>query len=137
MRKLFKQAIRFVGISGIGWILDFSTYNLLGLVSDKLFLNNVISSWVGVSFVFMFATRKVFQNNSKISLKWKYIIYIVYQCILIFFSSKLLSLIAAVIVNNIDIAIIITLASMIAKILVTPVTMILNFFVMKGIIEKI
>ena len=137
MRKLFKQAIRFVGISGIGWILDFSTYNLLGLVSDKLFLNNVISSWVGVSVVFMFATRKVFQNNSKISLKWKYIIYIVYQCILIFFSSKLLSLIAAVIVNNIDIAIIISLASMIAKILVTPVTMILNFFVMKGIIEKI
>lgn len=137
MKKLIRQALGFVGLSGIGWILDFLTYTLLGLVSDKLFLNNVISSWVGVTFVFIFATRKVFQNNSKISLKWKYLIYIVYQCALIFFSSKLLSIIALFIVENIEVAIVISLSAIIAKILVTPITMILNFFVMKGIIEKI
>lgn len=137
MKKLLKQAVKFVGLSGIGWVLDFTTYTLLGFVSDKLFINNVISSLVGVTFVFIFATRKVFQNNSKIPLKWKYFIYVVYQLILIFLISKLLSIIAFFIVENIDIAIIISLSGVIAKILVTPVTMILNFFVMKGIIEKI
>lgn len=137
MKKLLKQALGFIGLSGIGWILDFTTYTLLGLVSDKLFINNIISSLVGVTFVFIFATRKVFQNNSKIPLKWKYFIYVVYQLVLIFLISKLLSIIALFIVENIDIAIVISLSGVIAKILVTPVTMILNFFVMKGIIEKI
>lgn len=137
MKKLLKQALGFIGLSGIGWILDFMTYTLLGFVSDKLFINNIISSLVGVTFVFIFATRKVFQNNSKIPLKWKYFIYVVYQLVLIFLVSKLLSIIALFIVENIDIAIVISLAGVIAKILVTPVTMILNFFVMKGIIEKI
>lgn len=137
MKKLLKQAVQFVGLSGIGWILDFTTYTLLGLVSDKLFINNIISSLVGVTFVFIFATRKVFQNSSKIPLKWKYFIYVVYQLVLIFLISKLLSFIALFIVENIDIAIVISLSGVIAKILVTPVTMVLNFFVMKGIIEKI
>ena len=137
VKKLLKQAVQFVGLSGIGWILDFTTYTLLGLVSDKLFINNIISSLVGVTFVFIFATRKVFQNSSKIPLKWKYFIYVVYQLVLIFLISKLLSFVALFIVENIDIAIVISLSGVIAKILVTPVTMVLNFFVMKGIIEKI
>lgn len=137
MKKLISQAFRFVGLSGVGWILDFCTYTLLGFVSVNLFLNNMISSWVGVTFVFFFATRKVFQNNSKIPLKWKYFIYLLYQCILIFFSSKVLSGIDAYIVNNIDVDFILEFSAIISKILVTPITMVLNFFVMKGVIEKL
>lgn len=137
MKKLISQAIRFVGLSGIGWILDFCTYTVLGIWSTNLFLNNMISSWVGVSFVFFFATRKVFQNNSKISLKWKYLIYLVYQFVLILISSKILSGIDVFIVKNIGVELIVNFSSIIAKILVTPITMVLNFFVMKGIIEKL
>ena len=92
---------------------------------------------MGVTFVFIFATRKVFQNNSKISLKWKYAIYILYQIILIFFISKLLNGINIAIVNNVSIDIIVRFSSILAKILVTPITMSLNFFVMKGVIEKL
>ena len=54
MKKLFIQAIRFIGLSGIGWILDFTTYTVLGVISANLVLNNTISSWVGVTFVFYF-----------------------------------------------------------------------------------
>jgi putative flippase GtrA len=135
--KLISQALKFIGLSGIGWILDFSTYTLLGIWFHNLVVNNMVSSWVGVTFVFFFATRKVFQNNSNISLKWKYIIYILYQCILIFAISKLLNLVNAAIVANITIDLILSFSSIIAKILVTPITMILNFFVMKGVIEKL
>ena len=55
MKKLLIQAIKFVGLSGIGWILDFCIVILLGFVSANHSINNFISSWVGVTFVFIFA----------------------------------------------------------------------------------
>lgn len=137
MKHLLKQAVSFIGLSGIGWILDFCTYTVLGFFSRNLVLNNTISSWVGVTFVFIFATRKVFENNSRISLKWKYLIYILYQIILIFFVSKVLDGINMLIIHNIAIGLILQFSAIISKILVTPITMILNFFVMKGVIEKL
>ena len=137
MKKLIMQAIKFFGLSGIGWILDFTTYTILGFFSDNLVINNMVSSWVGVSFVFVFATRKVFQNHSKIALKWKYLIYLLYQCILIFFTSKLLNIINVAILSNTDIELLHRFSAIISKILITPITMILNFLIMKGIVEKI
>lgn len=137
MKKLFIQAIKFIGLSGLGWILDFGTYTGLGLVWNNLVVNNTISSWVGVTFVFIFATRKVFDNVSKIPLKWKYVIYLLYQCILIFLISKLLNKINVILVTNIEISFVQQFSAIIAKILVTPLTMFLNFLVMKGIIEKL
>lgn len=137
MKKLFLQAVKFIGLSGIGWILDFMTFTVLGFFSENVTLNNFISSWVGVTFVFIFATRKVFQNNSKIPLKMKYLIYLAYQCLLIYLISKLLGYVNAWIVKSIAIEFVIKLAPTISKIFVTPITMILNFIVMKTIIEKI
>lgn len=137
MKHLLKQAISFIGLSGIGWILDFCTYTALGFFSRNLVLNNTISSWVGVTFVFIFATRKVFENNSRISLKWKYLVYILYQVMLIFLVSKVLNSINMLIIHNIAIGSVLKFSSIISKILVTPATMILNFFVMKGVIEKL
>jgi len=137
LKNILSQAVRFIGLSGIGWILDFCTYALLGFVSANASLNNVISSWVGVTFVFIFATRKVFQNNSRISLKWKYLIYLAYQAVLIWLISKLLGQIDLFIRANIDIALAQRFSAIIAKIVVTPITMILNFIVMKNVIERI
>jgi putative flippase GtrA len=137
IKKIIQQAIKFVGISGIGWILDFCIYNLLGLISTNLMFNNIISSCVGVTFVFIFATRKVFQNNSKISLKWKYVIYLVYQLLLILAASKVLDCINLFIIANISIDFVVKFAAVFSKIIITPFTMLLNFIVMKGLIEKL
>lgn len=137
LKNLIIQAVKFIGVSGIGWILDFFIYTCLGLWSENLILNNTISSWVGVTFVFIFATRKIFKNKSRISLKWKYLIYIVYQIILIFLISKFLGLINIFIINNIDLQIIKDFSPILSKIIVTPITMILNFIVMKNIVEKL
>lgn len=137
MKKLFIQAIKFIGISGIGWILDFCCFSIISIFSKNLVVNNIISSLIGGTFVFLFATRKVFQNNGKIPTKWKYIIYILYQFILIYVVSNLLNVINAAIISAISIALIVRFSNIIAKIIVTPVTMTLNFFTMKYIIEKI
>ena len=83
MKRLIYQVLQFIGISGIGWVLDFITFVILGFFSQNHATNNYISSWVGVTFVFFFATRKVFDNKSYIPLWVKYVIYIVYQLILI------------------------------------------------------
>ena len=124
-------------MSGIGWILDFCTYTVLGFLSENLVLNNFISSWVGVTFVFIFATRKIFMNNSRIPLKWKYLIYIAYQFVLIFLVSILLGKIDGLITEYVTVGIILKFSFIISKIIITPITMVLNFFVMKGLIEKI
>ena len=137
MKKLLIQAIKFFGLSGIGWLLDFTVYTILGFVSANHVMNNFISSCVGVTFVFIFATKKVFKNNTKIPLWVRYIIYILYQLVLISLASKVLGQIDMFIVNNITIALIVKFSAIIAKIIITPFTMVLNFFVMKGVIEKL
>lgn len=137
MKNIVKQAIRFIGLSGIGWILDFCTYTGLTFILSNVVVINFISSWVGVTFVFMLATRNIFKNNSKISLKWKYLIYLSYQLVLIFLISKLLGEINQWIVNNARIELMQRFSGIISKIIVTPITMVLNFIVMKNVIEKI
>lgn len=137
MKKLFTQAIHFIGLSGIGWILDFTIYTVLGMVSANLVFNNTISSWVGVTFVFLFSTKQVFENHSKIPLKIKYVVYLLYQCVLIFFISKLLDKINIYLLTYAMISVVKDFSTIVSKIVVTPITMGLNFIIMKIIIEKI
>lgn len=137
MKKLLVQAIRFVGLSGIGWLLDFCVFAILGNVSSNVIANNFLSSWMGVTFVFLFATRKVFRNNSRIPLKWKYAIYLLYQLILIALVSQLLGFVNGLLLDYVHISLIEQFSGIAAKILVTPITMLLNFIVMKNLIEKL
>lgn len=131
------QAFAFFGISGIGWLLDFCTYTLLGTISDDLMINNTVSSWVGATFVFVFATKRLFENNSRMPLKAKYLIYLLYQLVLILGISKLLACINTIIIENVDVTVVSGYSGIISKILVTPITMVMNFIVMKYVIEKI
>lgn len=137
IKKLIKQALGFIGISGIGWLIDFLTYTILGMFFKNYFVNNMISSCLGVTFVFLFSTRTIFKNNSKIPLGVKYIIYLVYQIILILIMSELLDIINEFLLSKIAWSTIQMFSHIIAKILITPITMILNFLVMKGLMEKL
>ena len=137
MKRFLLQTAKFIGLSGIGWILDFGIYSILTILCHNPELSNVISSWVGVTFVFIFATRKVFQDNGKIPLKLKYVIYLCYQCLLILFISKVLNAISIFIGSRCTMEIIRNMSALIAKIAVTPITMVLNFIMMKVIVEKI
>lgn len=136
LRDLLRQALRFIGLSGIGWLLDFAMYTLLSIKASNLAAVNMISSLVGASFVFIFSTRFVFRNNHRIPLLWKYCVYIVYQVILIVLISLLLSRINELICACAP-AFIAAFSAVLSKIIVTPITMTLNFFVMKLAIEKI
>ena len=138
MRRLLQQGIRFIGVSGIGWLIDFGLFNLLHLFIGPVSVCNIISSLAGVSFVFCVSTRNIFINaENGAPLKLKFIIYVVYQLILIFLISQLLSWTNGKLQGLLAETFPASYTAMIAKILVTPITMILNFFVMKVLVEKV
>ena len=138
MKKLLLQITKFIGFSGIGWLIDFGVYNLLNVYSNNIELHNYISSLCGVTFVFFASTRKTFERNtSKIPLLAKYLLYVIYQLLLIFIISKLLLLINNGICGIFANTSVVDYAAVIAKIIVTPITMIVNFLVMKFLIERI
>lgn len=136
---MLREIYRFLGLSGVGWILDFTTFALLGLILNNLFTVSIISALVGASFVFILSPKLIFKNKNNISLKIKYIIYISYQILLILFISYLIieveHLLQLYLVKYLPI--IENLCYLLSKIFVTPVAMISNFLVLKIVIEKI
>lgn len=138
MNSLIVQMGKFFGISGIGWLMDFTIFTLLSSFGFNVVYSNFISSAVAVSFVFWFSSKKTFKEKKfGLGLKYKYIIYIIYQIILILVMSYIIKALSNFIFTSISIELIKNYAKIISKILVTPVTMVLNFIVMKNIIEKI
>jgi len=140
LQNLFKQIIHFFIYSGIGWIIDMFIYTVLTKLGLNLVIANIISALIAATYVYFISTRKLFVNNSKISLKLKYIIFIIYQIILIVTSSYLILFIANLLsninlINNINI--LINNIEIIAKVINTPITMTINFIVMKSLIEKL
>lgn len=137
MKKIIIQAFSFFGLSGIGWLIDMSIYSILTYFNVYTILANIISSFVAVTFVYLTSTKKIFVNiNDSFNVKKKYIVYILYQVIIVLISSTIINLIAENLVN-IDIKLITDYAKISAKIIVTPFTMITNFIFMKFLIEKI
>ncbi len=136
--NLFLQFFHFIGISGCGWLLDFTIFNLLHIVIENSAICNWISSFVAITFVFIVSTRKTFiQKSGSINLKVKFIIYVLYQVILVALMSLLLFHIDEMLNAFLKESPYQRFSAMAAKITVTPVTMILNFFVMKFLIEKL
>ena len=70
MVKLLLQVISFWGVSGIGWILDFATFTILCCFIYNLTLNNFISCFVGVTFVFVVAPQRIFAEKKPELLKY-------------------------------------------------------------------
>ncbi|GAA0077146.1 hypothetical protein UT300005_15240 [Clostridium sp. CTA-5] len=141
LNKIVKQFLKFILISGTGWIIDFSIYYI---ITSKLGLYvgvaNVISAIPAITFVFIVSTKKIFSNtSSKFSLPQKYLIYFLYQIILI----SLISSLAQVIFNRVSTTTLMNYLfissnlEMLVKIFITPVTMLINFFIMKVLSEKL
>ncbi len=136
---LFRQILKFVSVSGIGWILDFLTYTILGLLSSHLFYNNFISCLVGATFVFVVSPKIVFINKGELPKLVKYAIYISYQIMLIYFLSYVLVEINSVLVSILKsfLSCSIPYPYLMSKILITPLAMTCNFIVLKIIFEKL
>ncbi|NRU09232.1 putative flippase GtrA [Clostridium beijerinckii] len=131
---------KFLGISGTGWLIDFLIYLLLTIkLNLDVGYSNFISGIPALTFVFLVSTRKIFEYKSDgHSLKMKYSIYFLYQMILI----VIISLFGKVLYSIINVSsfynivIIKKYSKIITKLIITPITMVLNFCVMKILSEK-
>lgn len=135
--KMIKQGIYFSFISGIGWIFDACMFwGLVDVLNVTVMASNVMSSLLATTFVFFFATRKVFTlKKSYIPIKRKYEIYLVYQIMFIIAVSFVAETVYwSILAKNV---LSVNLCSIVTKCLITPLTMICNFFVMKFLTENI
>ena len=136
-KKLFSQFIKFLFVSGIGWLIDFCLYVILTIEFNlKVFYANIFSSIPAISYVFLISTKKIFtkSHRNNLTIIQKYIIYFIYQLLLIFF----ISIVAQnlyIIVGKYNLNF--KMMKIIIKILITPITMTINFFVMKYLTEKL
>lgn len=136
MKKLIIQFFKFLLISGTGWLIDTTIYTILTIILKyNVIFSNILSSIPAITFVFFVSTRKIFLTHiGKFSLKQKYLIYILYQIILITTVSiigQILYNISENLLSNKE------LLKIIIKLTITPITMITNFFVMKFLAEKL
>lgn len=137
MKKILLTGLKFIGYSGIGWLIDTTIYLILtNIFKLNIDISNMFSSLIGVTFVFIMSTRKIFINSNKMNIKLKYLIYIIYQILLILLVSKLMLILKDYLLT-LNINIITKYISIIVKIVITPFTMLINFIVMKLLIEKI
>lgn len=139
-KKLLKEFSYFILVSGTGWMIDFGIFYMLStFLGFNVLYSNLISTIPAFSFVFFISTRKIFKNNIKrLTLKQKYIFYFIYQILLVtsvsFFGQWLYGishkpLIAYNLTDN--------MIKFSMKIVITPITMIFNFIIMKVLTEKL
>lgn len=141
LKKIIKQAFHFFIITGLGWIIDVIIFYMLSkFVNIPTMAANIISSGIAATYVYIFSTKKVFTNSGRYSLKTKYIVFILYQFCLIFISSYIISVIAtnlSILFEENNYKFLLDNVKLVAKIINTPITMIVNFIVMKVLIEKL
>jgi putative flippase GtrA len=139
VKRIFHQFILFVLVSGVGWLMDFSIYTLLSYLTDlKVIVINIISSIPAITYVFLLSNKKIFKNeHSRLSLKTKYLLYFAYQLVLLLCISAFGELLYGIFIDVITVPFLLEHLKIVIKILITPITMTVNFIVMKNLIEKL
>jgi putative flippase GtrA len=134
--NLLSATIRFAGLSGVGWLIDFCLLLVLvRLFALPVFTANLISAGTAGLTVFLLSRRVVF-GVSHGSVAHRALFYLLYTVAVIVLASWAIRLLAGGFQSG-SIARLArpVVAAAVAKILVTPVTLGLNFIVAKGVNE--
>ena len=136
LKKIVLQFVKFLFVSGTGWMIDFSLYFIFtSILKYEVFYSNILSSIPAITFVFIVSIKKIFrENRNGISTGKKYLIYFLYQMLLVILISLLGQFLYLSALNhNFKYKAIM----IIIKLIITPITMTINFFVMKFLSEKL
>ncbi len=136
-RSDLRQAAQFVAVSGAGWLLDVAVFMALsGPAGWHVLPANVVSGSCGVLLVFAVSSRKIFTRNTG-SMAQKVAMLLLFNLVAIITASFVLAWIAQLV----------SAAAapyglppygvrLVAKMLVTPVTLLLNFIVVRYLVER-
>lgn len=131
VRALSKSFLGFAFIAGMGWILDFACFTSLVKGSSlSPVLANIISSYVGVTFVWFMSLNAVFKASGSKN-HYFLILYWAFQFLSISFYSAIIHQLARL-MSGIDLLALSTPDSLVvAKIMATPFNLLTNFVFMK------
>ena len=139
--KNLTKFIKFFITSGTGWIIDFSVFwSITHFWDFTVVYANMLSSIPAITLVFLVSTHKIFANKTEGLPLWgKYLVYFIYQLVLVVCVSSLGQWIYQLISGTslMAIKILSDHLKIVCKILITPITMTINFFVMKMLCEKL
>jgi len=130
--------IRFVGLSGIGWIADFIILiSLVTYTTVPTHYANMISSCIAALGVFIASREKVFVKGKR-NIYANLGIYLIYTLLIIMAASYLIGALSMYLIHTMSLMGFVfqpVLLVAIAKIVLTPFNMLLNFFVSKWLNE--
>jgi len=137
--SLLDKFIRFLGIAGIGWLIDFSIYcGLFFIFHIPVFWANISGAIPAVTFVFFVSVRKIFvRKGSNIPLWVKYAIYVCYTIVLLLIVSALGQWGYDIVMHYELFTVFRAYAAILIKCGITGLTMICNFFMLKFLAEAI
>lgn len=138
--KLLKQLFLFFISSGIGFIIDFTVYYTLVKDLDlSVLYANMISAFPAITFVFIISNTSIF-NVEKTTIKEKlkkYVLYCCYQAILLAVVSYFGNYIYLNYTGFMKEYLSEVQIKLVIKCIITPITMVCNFIVMKILIERL
>lgn len=125
--------IGFAILSGLGWISDFLTFTMLVTwVNTPSFVANIISSYVGVTFVWFTSLKAVFKRTDD-GRRLFLMGYWCFQFVSILLYSQLLHLVADAMPATLPRLDGLYDADIAGKIIITPLNLVTNFAFMKSI----
>lgn len=126
-----RQFCRFVLLSGLGWLCDFTTFTVLvKCLGVPGFWANIISSYVGVTFVWFTSLRSVFGKIDATPVHFLFI-YWIYQLVSILSYSQLINELVGIRVLSSSHFLFMSQPVICAKLVVTPFNLVTNFLFMK------
>lgn len=134
-----RQGLLFVATAGAGWLLDTTVFMLLsGPGGWHVVAANMVSGSCGALFVFAVSARGIFERNRG-SMAQKVGALLLFNAAVILASSLVLGAIAALLASSaVRLGWNVPLHGLhlAAKVLVTPVTLALNFVVVRYLLER-
>ena len=133
-----RQGAFFVLVSGLGWCMDFGFYTVLtSCLSVPVAPANMLASMPAVTFVFVLSTRHIFATQkNRWGLGVKYAAYLAYQAVLVTSVSLLAGWLYVQLQGFVLPDLLAQYLNILVKVLITPLTMACNFFMMKFLAER-
>ncbi|WP_011296914.1 GtrA family protein [Cupriavidus necator] len=135
LRSLIRLFLGFALLSGVGWLCDMLTFVLLDRVFGvPVFVANMVSSYVGVTFVWFASLKAVFSQQSSHHSGFL-LIYWGFQFCSILLYSQLMHFTANTLHAWPGIAPLAVGVGILAKIIITPFNLVTNFLFMKLLVR--
>lgn len=136
---MIRQAFLFVGVSGLGWLLDTAVFLALSAFAGWGAMEaNLLSATCAVLFVFFSSSRSIFRRNDG-PVAQKVLVLVAFNAMVIVAASFVLAALVGVIDRGaaaLGITLPLLAVRFAAKVIVTPVTLALNFVVVRFLVER-